>query len=167
MPAKLKECPDQLPAPPLRFSLRTLFAITTLVAVVVACFAWNAGAGIFGYLGCLILVLAVVRSRAEIRRRAAIVADGGPPASAALMIFVGSILALAGAIAFCATCSVVQVPYVDFVPRGRDADRLFRQGLLISIPLGTVAMAFVYLFTGPPRYQRIPPRSGAEQKPRE
>ena len=147
--------PDKPPAP-LRFSLRTLFAITTLVAVVAACFVWNEFAGVWAYLGCLTLVLAVVRVRAARRRSDADRLSGAPPVPWLLLVLVSGGVALAGAVAFCATCSVVQVPFVRMVTADQmpDAAALFRRGLLVSIPLGTAALAFVYLLTWPPRFQR-------------
>jgi hypothetical protein len=136
-----------------------LFILVSLAALVTAAFVWDEFAGIFSYLGCLLLFLSVARHRARIR-----LVDGpNPPAHLRISDPAGLILAtmgisLAAGIAFCCTCSFAQAPFFYMgVPGSPELDKArtaFRLGLLGSIPLGTASAVFVFwLFW--PHSQRV------------
>lgn len=139
------------------FSLRTLFVLVTLAAVSLGAFVWDEMAGIFVYLGCLILVLMVCRERAL----RALLDRQNPPAhlrvadpETLLLASVG--IALAAAIAFCCTCSFAQSPFVYIEPAAEQlaqAKSTFRIGLLASIPLGTCAALVVYWLFWPREFE--------------
>jgi hypothetical protein len=138
------------PTGPGQFSLRALFVLMSLAALVTAAFVWDEFAGIITYLGCLLLVLSVARHRARQR----LVDRPNPPAhlrfsdpDVFLLATIG--VSLAAGIAFCCTCSFAQAPFARIVEVGDQAgvaaaNRLFRLRLLVSIPLGTAAAACVF-----------------------
>ena len=158
---------EALPNPPtepqpVRFSLRTLFIVVTLVAIVFAGFASNPLAGILVYLACFTLVASFLRGRAACRRYDAIGASGRDPGSVAVVVIAaGAGVALAAAIAFCGTCTIAQLPFVGLlVPADEtgESGKMFARGLFASIPLGTFAAIFVYVLTWPRTFRQIPPR---------
>jgi hypothetical protein len=155
----------------MRFSLRTLFVLVTLAAIVAAGFAWHPVPGIFIYLACFTLVASILRARAACRRIDAIRAAGGPPGSVgSLVVAAGVGVALAAAIAFCGMCSVAQSPFfaLHATPeRLPEVERTFARGLLVSIPVGTIAAVFVYTLTWPPLYREVPAKTDAARSAKE
>jgi hypothetical protein len=147
---------------PIRFSLRTLFLIVTLISIVCAGFAWNPFAGIFVYLGCFTLIASYYRGLAACRRYDAICAARGDPGTATgVIVGAGILVALAGAIAFCGTCSFAQAPFFALhasPDKVGDTEEMFVRGLLVSMPLGTFAAILVYTLTWPPTFRRVPRR---------
>jgi hypothetical protein len=135
------------------FSLRTLFVLVTLAAVSLGAFVWDEMAGIFVYLGCLILVLMVWRHRAL----RALLDRPNPPAHLRLagpdtMVLASVAIALLAAIAFC----FAQAPFVYYEPAAdqlAQAKSTFRIGLLGSIPLGTCAALVVYWLFWPREFE--------------
>ena len=138
------------------FSLRTLFVLVTLTAVVSAAFVWDEFAGIFAYLGCLVLVMMVWRHRAL----QSLLGRPDPPTHLRLAgpdtVVLASIgIALAAAVAFCCACSFAQLPLVLSQESAATSEELararlaFRMGLLVSIPIGTVAALLVYALFWP------------------
>src|SRR5262245_10482136 len=142
------------------YSLRTLFALVTLAAVSLGAFVWDEMAGIFVYLGCLILVLMVWRQRAlrallDRPNRPAHLRLTGP--DTVVLASVG--IALAAVVAFCCTCSFAQPPlvYFEYPQQSRQemalARAAFRMGLTVSIPIGTCAALVVYWLFWPREFE--------------
>jgi hypothetical protein len=135
---------------PAQFSLRTLFVFLTLAAIVTAAFVWGQFAGIFTYLACLLLLMSYWR---HLTLRHLIDQPDPPPhlrltdPASVTLATIG--IATAAAIAFCCTCSVVQVPFVGMVAANDEkgiaaANRMFNAGLLMSIPCGTLAALLIF-----------------------
>lgn len=127
----------------MRFRLRTLIALTVLAAIVAWRFSFDFGVGILTYIGCLFVTVIVTRMVAAQR----FAQPGNDPKEVLLpdpvvIFFVSLAVALAAAIAFCATCSAIQLPFT-FKPE------IVHLGLFLSIPLGTLAALLVYWLTRP------------------
>jgi hypothetical protein len=132
----------------MRFRLRTLVVVVALAGLVAAAFANNEGLGILTYLACLILFVTVCWVRA-VQRKAlenSEVTGTYYPFDPIFGTGVAICIAFAAGIAFCGTCSVAQLPFIDgfMVPAREQNRQRFDWGLLISMPLGTVALLFVY-----------------------
>ena len=127
----------------MRYHLRTLIALTALAAIVAWGFSINVEAGILTYIGCLFVTVIVTRMIAAQRTGKA---DIDPKhvlcPDPVVTFFVSLAVAFAATIAFCATCTVTQLPFTP-VPE------IFPIGLFLSIPLGTFAALLVYWKTRP------------------
>jgi hypothetical protein len=135
-----------------RYKLRTLLIVLALAGLVAAGFAINPLIGTLAYVGCLLLFLSAFRLRVACQ-----LADASPDARNnpwTPHVILLTCLGVAGAafVAFCATCTVVQLPFTTWLvseERAQKARLMFQLGLCISLPVGTAAAALVYWLSWP------------------
>jgi hypothetical protein len=156
----------------LRYKLRTLLIVLLLAGFVAAAFANDEGLGILTYLTCLVLFVTVCWVRAVQRRALANSEVTGThyPFDPVFGTLVAICVAFAASVAFCGTCSIAQLPFIEgfMVPLGdegqqRLARSRFDRGLLISMPLGTIALLFVYWLFWPPVRKQVSCGEGRKQ----
>jgi hypothetical protein len=142
----------------MRFRLRTLLIVMALAAVVSAGFGVNEGLGILAYLVCFLIFVTVLWFKAENRRRLENSQVTGTyyafdPILGGFTVFG---IAIAATVAFCCTGSVTQLTVVGGFLFTKDELKLpaWNIGLLVAIPIGTLAAACVYWIFWPRSYHR-------------
>ena len=139
----------------MRYRLRTLLMVSALAGLVAAGFTVNPLVGTLTYVGCLLLFLSAFRLRVVCRLADASRDARYNPWTPYVLLLTSFGVAGAAFLAFCATCTVAQLPFTSWLVTAQEAQRvrqIFQLGLWISLPVGTAAAALVYWLSWP----RIP-----------